>query len=249
MRHRHLLFLLMLLPGTTRAASTATPDIDVATLRERATAAIGGADALRALRNVDLELAIDEGGQSYRAHYRATRDGRMRIDVFVGDEGVFREGLDARGAWEQAGADGDVQDVGEPQRQALAHGIDYKFANLWLPAHGSSVEAAGRERIAGVDYHVAKLRLADGFETLLFVNPATWRIERKRDVRAYHPSNDAKEVQVESASADWQPLCGVAFARTSSDHDLSSGGLLATQRIVSARCNVEESTLDIERPR
>ena len=53
---RHLLFLLLILPDTTRAATTTAGDVDATTLRERATAFIGGADALRALRNVGLSL-------------------------------------------------------------------------------------------------------------------------------------------------------------------------------------------------
>src|SRR5690349_11967714 len=106
------------------------PAIDLATLRENATTAIGGADALRALRNVDLTLEIEEAGSTYHARYRATRDGRMRIDVEIDGEAVFHEGVDARGAWEQVG-DGDVKDVGDEAEQALRRGVDYKFANIW----------------------------------------------------------------------------------------------------------------------
>ena len=215
----------------------------------RSTAAVGGVEALRALQNIRLIAEWTENGTAFRGDYRATRDGRMRIDVFVDGRQVFSEGIDRLGAWEQRGPAAAATAVGDRARHALAHGIAYRFDGLWFAREqGRTVSLVGTERVGEVDYHVMKLAFPDGFETYLYVNPQTWLIERQRDQRAYHPSNDPTVIRVESVHQAFAPMCGVQFARASHDRNLGSGAMLSENRVVEARCNVAESALGIDRP-
>ena len=98
----------------------------------RTTEAMGGVETLRALQNLRLIATWTEGGTAFRGDYRATRDGRMRIDVYVDGARVFSEGIDRNGAWEQRGPAAAPAAVGQPARDALAHGIAYRFDGIWF---------------------------------------------------------------------------------------------------------------------
>ncbi len=215
----------------------------------RSAAAVGGVEALRALRNIRLIAEWTEDGTAYRGDYRATRDGRMRIDVFVDGRQVFSEGIDRNGAWEQRGPTAAPTVVGDAARNALAHGVAYRFDGLWFAREqGRHVTLVGTERVEGIDYHVMKLAFADGFETYLYVNPQSWLVERQRDQRAYHPSVDPTVIRVESVHQAFAPMCGVQFARASHDRNLGTGAMLSQNRVVEAHCNIAESVLGIDRP-
>jgi hypothetical protein len=95
---------------------------------------------------------------------------------------------------------------------------------------------------------VLKLTFRDGFETFFYVNPATWLIERQRDVRAYHPSSDPKKITVETVHDGFADLCGVKVPARSRDVDLKAGKTLTTNRLAEGRCNIPDAQLDIERP-
>jgi hypothetical protein len=240
----------MILPAALMFAAAAADVPPTAELViARTTAAVGGERNLRALSNLRLVAEWTENGTAFRGDYRATRDGRMRIDVYVDGSRVFSEGIDSGGAWEQRGPSSAPASVGEAPRNALAHRIAYRFDGIWFAReHGRTVTLAGRERVDEVDYQVVKLGFPDGFETYFYVNPATWLIERQRDRRAYHPSNDATRITVETVSSDFRPLCGVQFARASRDVNLATGATLSASRVVEARCNVADDQLDISRP-
>lgn len=215
----------------------------------QATEAVGGTEALRALRNIRLIAEWTENGTFYRGDYRATRDGRMRIDVYVAGNRVFSEGIDRTGAWEQAGPAAAPAGVGDRARNALAHGVAYRFDGIWFAREqGRTVALEAEEQVDGVLYHVVKLTFADGFETYLYVNPATGLMERQRDSRAYHPSNDPTVIRIESVHAAFAPMCGVQFARASRDVNLGTGATLSQNRVVDGRCNLGEEQLDIDRP-
>jgi hypothetical protein len=230
------------------ALAVATP-VTIDEIVARTTEAVGGVDALRALSNIRLIAEWTENGTAFRGDYRATRDGRMRIDVYVDGNRVFSEGIDRAGAWEQRGPAVAPAAVGEAPRNALAHGIAYRFDGIWFAREqGRTVALQGEERVDGVAYHVVKLGFADGFETYLYVNPSSWLIERQRDQRAYHPSNDPTQIRVESVQGAFGPLCGVQFARASRDVNLGTGATLSQNRVTDARCNLAEAQLEIDRP-
>jgi hypothetical protein len=216
----------------------------------RTTEAMGGGEALRNLRNVRIAAEWKEGGRAFKGDYRATREGLMRIDVFIDGERVYSEGFDAQGAWEQAGEGAAVQSVGAAARDALTHGVSYRFNGIWFARErGQAVEYLGTETVEKIPYHVMRLKFPDGFETYFYINPKTWLPERQRDERAYHPSSDPKKITIESVQADFALRCGVAMALTSRDINLASTEVLAERRVSDAQCNVDAAALDLERPR
>lgn len=215
----------------------------------RTTKAVGGETALRRLQNLFLRAEWSEGGANFAGVYRATRDGLMRIDVYVDGKRVFSEGIDAGGAWEQPGADQPIKDVGAAARAALTHGVEYRFNGIWFARErGNQVIPVGRETVDGIDYYVVKLAFQDGFETLFYVNPGTWLIERQRDHRAYHPSSDPKKITVENVFVEFTTACGVKIPSRQRDRDMGGNKTLSETAVVDARCNLPIEKLDIGRP-
>lgn len=238
----------VLLAFAPSACTAPPPSVD--SVIAQTTKAMGGAEVLRNLRNVRIAVEWTEGGRQFTGDYRATRDGLMRIDVFIDGERVYSEGHDRQGAWEQAGEGVEVVNVGTAGRDALLHGVSYRFDGIWFARErDQTLDYLGTEEVAGISYHVMKLTFPDGFYTHFYVNPSTWMLERQRDQRAYHPSADPKKITVESVQADFQPHCGVPFALTSRDINLATGEVLAERRVSEARCNLDAATLDLDRPR
>ncbi len=241
------LFILVASLAHPLAMAAPAPELD--TILTKSLGAMGGEAALRGLNNVRISATWTENGMQFTGDYRATREGRMRIDVFIDRTRVYSEGLDDEGAWEQAGTE-KVAAVGVDARNALAHGIAYRFEGIWLTREsGHQVQYDGIERVGGVDYLTVKLAFRDGFETFFLVNPQTWLPERQRDVRAYHPANDPKKIVIEVLQGNFKKHCGVAMPHVSRDINLSTSEVLTERKVTELVCNVPVESLDIERPR
>lgn len=226
----------------------ATGAVSVDDLIGRNTAARGGADALNAIGNMRVLVEITEPQFTVVGDYRARADGRMRIDIYADGARVFSEGIDAEGAWQRAGGDAPIEPASEKGAAALAHGVEFNLYSLdALRARGSRVDAAGRERLDGVDHHVLKVALPDGFETFLYVDPDSWQIARRRDVRALHPDVDPAEKLIENQYSDFKLQCGAIFAAASRQIDARTGAELQTTRLVDQECNLSEDALQIPR--
>jgi len=90
--------LLVLAIKITSAASAGSGDLTLAQLLACHDSAVGG-PALRAVQRQEYRISIEEGGATLRGRYRATRDGRTRIDVFADSIRVFSEGWDGQHGW------------------------------------------------------------------------------------------------------------------------------------------------------
>ena len=53
----------------------------------------GGLAAIKAVRAVDMRVVEHQGDVDVLVHYRANRDGCMRVDVDIGGNVVFTEAL------------------------------------------------------------------------------------------------------------------------------------------------------------
>ena len=200
------------------------------------------------VRNTDKTLQISEGGTILNARYRATSQGRMRIDVFVDDARVYSEGLDKEGAWEWPGGQEEPEDVHHDGAGALAHGIEFNLFTLAeLASRGHTIELADRERIRGTDYFVLKVTLSDGFETYRFVNADTWRVDLSRDFRAFHPGMDETKQHLETRYDQWDQADGVLFASRSRTVDIDSETVMATTTVMSSKYNVASEELGLSR--
>ena len=190
-----------------------------------------------AIKSLEIKLRMHDRG-TLDADYKVTRDGRMRIDILKDGKRVYTEAYDGRGGWDWV-ADGSAP-TQDPHGAALWHGTQFPggiFTLRDMAGLGHKLEYAGRERLDGIEYYVLKLTLSDGFVTYRYVNPTTWLIDRGRDYRAFHPALDRRETWVETRWSEYRPVHGVLFSFASTNRDLRSGKILATQEVTSIKVN------------
>ena len=96
---------------------------------------------------VDADVEVD-------GKYRATRPGRMRIDVLAAGKHVYTEAFDGTRAWQWKGK-GNVEEESPKGIAALRHGVELPgklFGLDELHQRGHRVELANRELIDGMNY-------------------------------------------------------------------------------------------------
>jgi hypothetical protein len=232
------------------AARAAAESPDLAALVALNTAARGGAAAIESISDFEADIRIVEPTFEVDGQYIATRDGRMRVDILAGGERVFTEAVGRDRAWSWDPKDGLV--TASPEgRAALRHGIELPiklFGLHEMKARGHRLEAAGREAIGGIEYHVLRLRLDDGFETLYFLNPDSGLIERERQHRALHVDVDPTPVWIETELSDWRPVAGVLYPHRSVEREVDTGQVLATVTTRAIRLNTSPPAERFERP-
>jgi hypothetical protein len=220
-------------------ATAAGGDLTVDEIIARNTAAMGGAAAIEAVHAVEVTLHISNPDFEVDGVYRAARPGRMRIDITAGGKHVFTEAFDGERAWQwQEGKP--QKEAGATPTAALRHGVELP-GNLFglheMRSRGHRLELKGRERINETEYYVLGVTLADGYETSLYIDPITWRITRRRDVRALHPDIDPTPTTIEVRKSDWREIDGVWFAFAGEDVDVQTGKVLERTTVKSIRVN------------
>jgi len=200
---------------------------------DRNTRAMGGAAAIEAVQSIEVNLHIVDPDFEVDGIYRAARPGRMRIDVQAGGKKVFTEAFDGKNGWES-------HDGSEPESAslkgtaALRHGVQLPgklFGLHELRNRGHKVELTGREKIDGIDYYALRLTLSDGYTTTLYVDPQSWLITRRRDVRPLHVDVDPTPTTIEQRSLDFREVSGVRFAFATTEIDLKTGKELERAKI------------------
>ena len=212
---------------------------DLATLVASHVAARGGAAAIESVRTYECDLHIVEPTFEVDGAYVATRDGRMRVDISAGGQRVFTEALDHGRAWSWSPEEG-VREGSSAGAAALRHGIEFPFKLFGLhemQSRGHRLESAGRETIDGVDYHVLRLTLDDGFEVVYYLHPKSWLIERERTRKAMHVDIDPVPQWMETVYGDYRAVAGVLFSHRQEERQLSTGTLLSTGVIREVRVN------------
>ncbi len=204
---------------------------------ERNTKATGGQPAIEAVRAIQVDLHIVDPGFAVDGVYRAMRPGKMRIDVMSGGKRVFTEAFNGQRGWE--GKDVPAS-ASAKATAALRHGVELPgklFGLHEVQQRGHKLELTGRETVDGVDYYVLRLTFADGYTTSLYVDPGTWLITRRRDVRPLHVDMDPTPVTIESRYSDFRKISGVQFSFAGADVDLSTGKVLETTTVKSFQVN------------
>ena len=225
--------------GFLSAIAAAGPMPDLEALVARHVEARGGKEAIEAVRTFDSDIRIVEPAFEADGAYVATRDGSMRVDIRVNGERVFTEALDGGHAWSWTPDDG-VREGSAAGAAALRHGIEFPFKIFGLHElrdRGHRLEFVRREAVSGVDYHVLRLTLDDGFETLYYLNPDTGLIDRDRQRRALHVDVDPTPEWIETAYEDYRPAGGVLFPHRQVERKLATGELLATVTVREIRIN------------
>ena len=210
--------------------------------------AIGGAEAIDALRNIRIRPEVGEPDFAVLGDYRATREGRMRVDIYAGGERVFSEGIDGDGGWQQAGVGAEFTETTPLARAALERGIEYNLFGLHdLAARGHRASLFGREEIEGVNYYVLHIAMEDGFERFVFINPDTWMIDRYRETSALHPDLDDEERPEETILSNFTEHCGVLRATETRKVDRETGQEVQRTRALAIDCNINADDLNIGR--
>ena len=225
--------------GLLSAASNGSDSITLEEIIRRNTEAMGGREAIERMRTVEISLHVSSPNFEVDGVYRATRPGRMRIDITAGGKHVFTETFDGEKAWQwQEGKE--QKEAGPVPTAALRHGLELP-GNLFglheMESRGHGVELHGREQIEGTNYYVLRVTLADGYQTSLYVDPQTWRITRRRDFRALHPDIDPTPATIEVRKSDWRQTDGVWFPFAREDVDVKTGKVLETTTVKSIKVN------------
>jgi hypothetical protein len=205
---------------------------------ERHTKAVGGRAAIEAIQSIEFDLHITDPKFEVDGTYFAARPGKMRIDVNAGGDHVFTEAFDGQKGWEGKGTS--QKPATEKATAALRHGVELPgklFGLHELKARGHRIELAEREKIDGISYYVLRLTLNDGYATTLYVDPNSWLITRRRDVRPLHVDVDPTPTTIEQRSSDFRTISGVQFAFASTETNLQSGKVLETTVVRSVKIN------------
>lgn len=201
------------------------------------TRAMGGAAAWAAVDSVRFELEIHEPGLEARAVYVAARDGRMRIDVFVGDERVFAEGLSGAhgGAW-QWSPDAGIQSVGAEGAAALRHGVE--GPGRFYTLEGVRARGGVMELVGGDTWQVRYIPLI-GPPVDYYIDRASGLALREVSHRAFHPDIDPTEVPIETVHSEPEWIDGVLRYRRTDQHRADTGAWLGTTVVRSLEHNPE----------
>ena len=115
-----------------------------------------------------------------------------------------------------------------------------------LRERGDQIHLVGRETVDGIEYFVLAVRLSDGYVTSLYVDPKTWLVTRRRDVRPLHVDIDPTPTTIESRSSDFRKVSGAMFPFASADVDLGTGKVLesATVREIKVNPGFDQAIFD-----
>lgn len=201
---------------------------------ERNTRAMGGRQAIEAVRSVAIDLRIVDPDFAVDGTYRATRPGKMRIDVNAEGKHVFTEAYDGRRGWQWKGEGTTTIDESPKATAALRHGVElpgHLYGLHELRQRGHRIDLVGREKINGVDYYALRLTLNDGYTTALYLDPESWLITLRRDVRPLHVDIDPTPTTIEQRMSDFRQVAGVWFPFANTETDLKTGKVLETTTI------------------
>jgi hypothetical protein len=203
------------------------------------TIAMGGQAAIEAVKSIEVDLHIVDPGFEVDGTYRAMRPGKMRIDVKTNGKHVFTEAFDGEHGWQWKG-EGNQEAASPKATAALFHGVEYPgklFGLHEMKQRGHQVELVGRENVDAINHYVLRLTLKDGYTTSLYVDPNSWLITRRRDVRPLHVDVDPTPTTIELRNSDFREIAGVKFPFATTDTDLKTGKVIESTTVKSIKVN------------
>ena len=209
---------------------------------DRNTRAMGGEKAIEAVQSIAVDLHIGDPGFEADGAYRSARPGRMRIDVKVEGKHVFTEAFDGDHGWQWEGEGTTTVEATAKATAALRHGVElpgHLYGLHELRQRGHRIDLVGREKIDGVDYYALQVTLSDGYATTLYLDPKSWLITRRRDLRPLHVDIDPTPTTIEQCMSDFRQVAGVWFSFSNTETDLQTGKLLETTTVRAITINPE----------
>lgn len=233
------------------ACSTAALGSALAPLLEKHSVARGGEAAIEAVGALEIDLRISEPGHpDFDGTYKATRAGRMRIDIYSDGRRVYTEALDDGRAWSMS-ADAREGSPSPPvAAAALRHGLEMPFKLFGLheaTARGHRLSRLEDETLDGVTYNVVQLAFDDGYEVKYYFKDCGL-IERDRQRRALHVEVDPTPQWIETRYADYRAVAGVMYPFRQSERVVATGEWLSSSVVKSIRVNPPLDERQFERP-
>jgi hypothetical protein len=224
-------------------------DQEALALLDRHVAAIGGEAPYQGLQNLRSQVNITEQGAIVRGDYRATRDGRMRIDVYYEGERFFSEGIDAKGAWQQAGEGAPVEAVDVGPAARLKRGIDLRFNSLASIARSAqSTRFLGIQERDGTAFESVEIVDQGGHSRTYLIEPESGIVTRMIEREALHPDADPTENNEEEIRLDFTETCGILGHTRTRTINMDTDEELQSSEIISVECNLDDVELDLARP-
>jgi hypothetical protein len=223
-------------------------DFTLDQLIDRNVHAVGGRAAIQRVTSIKLDLHIVDPDFAVDGSYYAARPGRMRIDILAGGKRVYAEAFNGSRAWQWKGR-GDPSEEPKAATAALRHGIELPgklFGLHELQARGNQLALVGREFVDDINYYVVRLTFSDGISTTLYLDPNSWLITRRRDVRSLHPDLDPTPTTIETNMTNFRKLGNLVFSFASTDTDLTTGKVLekVTVREITLNTPVQAAFFD-----
>jgi hypothetical protein len=234
--------LLVVLAATGGLVACQRPPLTASEVIERNTQAMGGEKAIEAVQSIAVDLHIVDPGFAVDGNYRAARPGRMRIDVKAEGKHVFTEAFDGERGWQWKGEGTTTVEESAKATAALRHGVElpgHLYGLHELQQRGHRIDLVGREKIEGIDYYALRITLNDGYTTTLYLDPKSWLITRRRDVRPLHVDIDPTPTTIEQRMSDFRQVAGVWFPFANTETDLKTGKLLETTTVRAITINPE----------
>ncbi|HEX9692940.1 MAG TPA: hypothetical protein VGA22_12665 [Gemmatimonadales bacterium] len=159
-----------------------------------------------------------------------TEDGRLR----------YAEGIDGQVAWEQSATDSTRHPVTGRPAQALWRVLQWPTAlnPLYRMADRGHTLSLQRDTILdGTRYHEVLLTLSDGFQRTYYVNAETYLIERARDDRRLHATDESIQ-SIEGIWGDFRDVDGYTFPFYSEERNFVTGERFYGSTLLEVRVNV-----------
>jgi hypothetical protein len=208
-------------------------------LIDRNSKAIGGRAAIEAIHSIRYDLHIADPEFEVDGVYLAARTGSMRIDITANGQHVYTEALHGSRGWQWKGKGAPV-DESATATAALRHGVElpgHLFGLHELRTRGHRLELAGRENANGTNFYLLRVVLSDGYRTTLYLDPDSWLITRRRDVRPLHPDINPTPTTIENEVSDFRRVGGLLYPFASIDRDLATGKILERTTVRSITLN------------
>ncbi|MDF2176903.1 hypothetical protein P2G88_01380 [Aliiglaciecola sp. CAU 1673] len=113
------------------------------------------------------------------------------------------------------------------------------FTLLDMPERGNQLELLGEEIREGKPAYLLKVILKDDHHKFYLLDKADGTILASRDLRAFHPDLDNREVLVETRYSDFRPVKGMIRPFLSDNYDLTNKRWLGTSQILDIRTNMD----------
>lgn len=235
MRALYPILIIALLPGC--AAGPVSPGTLQQVLDQHA-AAHGGRAAIESVETLQIDLAIDEPPFVLTGRYSASRDGRMRIDVYSDDVRVFSEGFDGRNGWQWPGGTDQPVAMSVAGETAVKRGIVGNLYGLHeRPALGYDLRYTGTEDTGETRFHVIESTSPDGFVERFYIDDDTGRLAQKREISSLHPDTDPVEQAYVTHFADYRAVEGRWFSFRSEKRPLDSDVAVQTVSLTMVAIN------------